>query len=258
MIELLSELSYLAMAALFFVAIIAGIVDTVAGGGGLITLPMLLFFNIPPATALGTNRLQATIGEFSAIVFFIRKKVLNLNFLLNGIIFTAIGAAIGTILAYSINEKTLAFILPILLLLVAIYSLLSHKILTDIGANKVLNSQNFLLLSGLIIGFYNGFFGPGTGSIWILAFVALLGTTASQATINAKPLNFIGNLVSLLVFLFFGKVGILIGIIMGLGQVLGAFIGSHLVINKGAKIIKPIFIIVVIFMAIKALYSYFA
>ncbi|SMN13251.1 Putative membrane protein YfcA [Bathymodiolus heckerae thiotrophic gill symbiont] len=79
-----------------------------------------------------------------------------------------------------------------------------------------------------------------------MAFVVLFGSTVSQATINAKPLNFIGNLVSLSVFLFLGKVAILIGIIMGLGQILGAFIGSHLVVNKGAKIIKPVFIIVVI------------
>lgn len=257
MIDILNELGYLAIISLFFVAIIAGIVDTVAGGGGLITLPMLLFFNIPAATALGTNRLQATIGEFSAIIFFIRKKVLNVNFLLNGIIFTAIGAVIGTVLVYLINENTLALILPILLLLIAVYSLLSHKVLVDVESCKLLNTKSFLVLSGLIIGFYNGFFGPGTGSIWILAFVVLLGSTVSQATINAKPLNFIGNLVSLLVFLFLGKVSILIGVIMGLGQILGAFIGSHLVINKGAKIIKPIFIIMVISIAIKELYNYF-
>lgn len=257
MIEALNEIGYLVIIALFFVAIIAGIVDTIAGGGGLITLPMLLFFNIPPATALGTNRLQATIGEFSAIVFFIRKKVLNFNFLLNGIVFTAIGAITGTILAYSINENTLTFILPILLLLIAVYSLFSHKVLVDIESHKLLSTKNFLVLSGLIIGFYNGFFGPGTGSIWILAFVVLLGSTVSQATINAKPLNFIGNFISLLVFLFLGKVSILIGVIMGFGQILGAFIGSHLVVNKGAKIIKPIFIAVVIFITIKELYNYF-
>ncbi|CAB5499240.1 hypothetical protein THERMOT_1000 [Bathymodiolus thermophilus thioautotrophic gill symbiont] len=257
MIEILNEMGYFAIATLFFVAIIAGIVDTIAGGGGLITLPMLLFFNIPPATALGTNRLQATIGELSAIMFFIRKKVLNFKFLLNGVVFTAIGAATGTMLAYSINEKTLAFALPVLLLLIAIYSLLSHKILIDVESRKLLSTKSFLVLSGLTIGFYNGFFGPGAGSIWILAFVVLLGSTVSQATINAKPLNFIGNLISLLIFLFLGKVSILIGVIMGLGQILGAFIGSHLVIKKGAKIIKPIFIIVVIFIAIKEIYHYF-
>lgn len=257
MIELLNDVGYFAITILFFVAIIAGIVDTIAGGGGLITLPMLLFFNMPPITALGTNRLQATIGEFSAIVFFIRKKVLNFDFLLNGIIFTTIGAIIGTVLAYSINEKTLTFILPLLLILITVYSLFSHKVLKDIESHQLLSTQKFLVLSGLIIGFYNGFFGPGTGSIWILAFIVLLGTTASQATINAKPLNFIGNLVSLLVFLFLGKVSILIGAIMGLGQILGAFIGSHLVINKGAKIIKPIFIIVVISIATKEFYNYF-
>jgi uncharacterized membrane protein YfcA len=257
MIELLNEFGYFVIVVLFVVAIVAGIVDTIAGGGGLITLPMLLFFNIPPATALGTNRLQATIGELSAIIFFIRKKALNFKFLLNGIVFTAIGAVAGTMLAYSINEKTLAFILPILLLLIAAYSLLSHKILTDAESHQLLSTKNFLILSGLIIGFYNGFFGPGTGSIWILAFVVLLGSSVSQASINAKPLNFIGNLVSLSVFLFLGKVAILIGIIMGLGQILGAFIGSHLVINKGAKIIKPIFIIVVILIAMKEFYNYF-
>lgn len=256
MIELLNDIGYFAISVLFFVAIIAGIVDTIAGGGGLITLPMLLFFNIPPVTALGTNRLQATIGEFSAIVFFIRKKALNFNFLRNGIIFTTIGAAIGTVLAYSINEKTLAFALPVLLLIMAVYSLFSHKVLKDVESHQLLSTQKFLVSSGLVIGFYNGFFGPGTGSIWILAFITLLGATASQATINAKPLNFIGNFVSLLVFLFLGKVSIIIGIIMGLGQILGAFIGSHLVINKGVKIIKPIFIIVVIAIAIKEFYNF--
>lgn len=174
MIETLSELGYFVLAVLFFVAIIAGIVDT--GGGGLITLPMLLFFNIPPVTALGTNRLQATIGELSAIIFFIRKKVLNLKFLLHGFIFTSIGAIAGTMQAYLMNEKTLEFILPILLLLIAVFSLFSHKLLVDVESHKLLSTKKFFVLSGLLISFYNGFFGPGTGSIWILAFVVLLVT----------------------------------------------------------------------------------
>ena len=108
----------------------------------------------------------------------------------------------------------------------------------------------FMILMGLLIGFYNGFFGPGTGSIWMIAFVILLGTTIQQASISAKPLNLAGNLVSLMVFVWLAQVDWILGILMGTGQIVGAMIGSYLVLEKGSQLIRPVFITVTLIMTV--------
>ena len=235
---------------LFGVAMVAGIIDTLAGGGGLITVPALLIAGVPPHMALGTNRLQACIGEFTAVARFTQKGVFEIQYLPRGILFTAIGAAIGTVLVSWLPKELLEKLLPVLMVVITLYSFYSKSFLRKHSVEGLIKAPLFMILMGLLIGFYNGFFGPGTGSIWMIAFVILLGTTIQQASISAKPLNLAGNLVSLMVFVWLAQVDWILGILMGTGQIVGAMIGSYLVLEKGSQLIRPVFITVALIMTV--------
>jgi uncharacterized protein len=238
---------------LFFVGLIAGFVDSIAGGGGLITVPSLLFAGIDPLVALGTNRMQSAMGELSATVNYARNKQLDLKHLPLGILFTVIGSCTGSYAVSIISKDSLEFLIPILMVCMTIYSIFSKRLRSKSNGEAKVSPTIFYIGCGLVIGFYNGFFGPGVGSIWIIAFVILLGFTVKFASINTKPLNLVGNLASLAFFFSIGAVNIGVGVAMGLGQICGAFAGSHIVMNKGDAIVRPMFIAVTSFMTLKLL-----
>ena len=120
---------------------------------------------------------------------------------------------------------------------------------------QVLSTYSFYTIFGLLLGFYDGFFGPGTGSFWALVFVVLLGLDLSRATAHTKITNFTSNAVSLAVFAFGGNVFYSVGILMGVGQILGAFWGSRLVILRGARLVRIILIIVIAVTVFKLVYD---
>lgn len=235
---------------LFCTAMVAGIIDTLAGGGGLLTVPALLIAGIPPHMALGTNRLQACIGEFTAAARFKQKGAFEVKYIATGALFTALGAVFGTIMVSWLPKELLEKLLPVLMVLITVYSIFSKSLRRKDAVQGLITAPVFMISMGILIGFYNGFFGPGTGSIWMLAFIILLGTTIQQASISTKPLNLIGNLVSLLVFIWLAQVNWILGALMGLGQVIGAVIGSHLVLEKGSQLIRPVFVTVTLAMTV--------
>lgn len=241
---------------LFFAAMIAGIVDAIAGGGGLITIPSLLLLGIPPVTALGTNRLQALIGELTACMTFVFYKSLPLKGLLLGLVMTAIGALLGTYSISLFSKESLEILLPIMMVIITFYAIFSKSLQRDGDIHPSISHSRFMVICGLSVGFYNGFFGPATGSIWILCFVILLGFSIKNASIATKPLNFMGNLVSFMFFVSLGAVDYTLGLVMGAGQIVGAAIGGRLVVFKGERIVRPIFIVVTLGMTIKLLYEY--
>ncbi|CUU85522.1 inner membrane protein YfcA [Campylobacter hyointestinalis subsp. hyointestinalis] len=159
---------------LFFVAFFSGFVDAVAGGGGLITVPALLSVGLPEHIALATNKLQSTFGSFTATVNFSLKGLIDYKELFAGIIFTFIGAVLGTAFVLVIDAKILSYLIPVFLVLIFVYTILSPKIGEEDRSAK-LSPKVFYIAFGLILGFYDGFFGPGTGSFWMFAMVALLG-----------------------------------------------------------------------------------
>lgn len=240
---------------LFAISIVAGIVDAIAGGGGLITIPSLLLFGVPPMVALGTNRLQAVIGELTTSVMFIVSKQLPTSGLALGIVCTAIGAFVGSHAVSLIDKETLALLLPFMMVAITIYAITSNRLKSTQASSAKLSTSKFMLGSGLLIGFYNGFFGPGTGSLWMMAFVILLGYTIKQATMVTKPLNLVGNIASLLLFIVLGQVDYTLGLIMGTGQIIGSVIGSKFVIAYGSKLVRPVFISVTVAMTAKLLYE---
>ncbi|MBB6479688.1 TSUP family transporter [Spirochaeta isovalerica] len=234
-------LTALIMAATGF---LAGFVDSIAGGGGIITVPVLLSLGLPPHLALGTNKFQASFGSVTSAWRYYRKGLFTLKETWLGVLFTFAGAAAGTILIQMIEADFLMKAIPLFLLAVFLYTLFSP----ELGANdRQVGMARYIFypVFGLLLGFYDGFFGPGTGSFWTIALVVLLGLNLKKATGTTKIMNFTSNIVSLAVFIMGGKVVFLAGLFMGSGQIAGAWTGSHLVIKHSTKFIRVFFLIVV-------------
>ena len=248
----MESLSIEIIAMLFTVAVFAGLIDTIAGGGGLITIPVLLSIGIPPISALATNKFQSVFGTFSASLYFIRKKFVNLSQIKWMILVSFIGSTIGSFTLLQIDPSILQKTIPILLIIIGFYFLLSKNV-GEVEKHKIVSILFFTAIVIFIIGFYDGFFGPGTGSFFTITFIFLLGLNISQATAQTKVLNFATNLGSLVFFLFFADIYFIVGLIMGVGQIIGATIGAKMVIKNGSKIIRPLIVIISFAMSLKLL-----
>lgn len=248
--------SFWSIPLLFLVGTVAGLVDSVAGGGGLITIPVLLGIGLPPQAALGTNKFQSSFGSLTATAYHVHKKNVELNSAWLGMFFTLVGAALGAWAVQQVDAQALGNIIPFMLAGILIYTFFVPKLGEEDLQPKIKRST-FYVVTGMCFGFYDGFFGPGVGSFWAIAFVALLGFNLSRATGYTKLMNFTSNIVSLVVFAIGGHVWIGSGIAMGMGQIVGARLGSGLVINKGAAFIRPVFVTVVILIIIKLFYDKF-
>lgn len=246
------ELSIELLLILFMTGMAAGFVDSIAGGGGLLTVPVLLWSGMPPALALGTNKLQGTIGTLTSSYHFYRKGHIPLKSALTSVITAFSGSALGTYAVRQFDADFLSTLLPLLLMLFAFYFLLSPRI-TDNDARQRMHRHVFALTAGLGIGFYDGFFGPGAGAFYVIAYVTLMGYGMIKATAHTKLLNFSSNISALLFFQVAGLVSWPVGLAMGLGQIAGSYTGSHLTIKHGVKLVKPMLIIVSIVMSIKLL-----
>jgi uncharacterized membrane protein YfcA len=239
---------------LFGVGLVAGFVDSIAGGGGLITLPVLLSLGGDPQYALGTNKLQATFGSASAAWHYSKAGAVDLTDCWRGCLITFIGAIIGTLGVRQIGPNTLKVIIPLLLIAVAVYSLRNPR-LGEKETKPRMERHRFDLIFGLALGFYDGFFGPGTGTFWTMAFVLAMGFNLTRATGYTKAMNFSSNVCSLLVFAIAGQVNYFAGTVMGAGQLIGARFGSKMVMTRGTNFIRPVFITVVLIITVKLLYD---
>lgn len=246
----------LTLVLLFGAAFVAGLVDSIAGGGGLITVPVLLGIGLPPQIALGTNKLQASFGSGSAMLHFVRAGTVKLGDCWSGIIWTAIGATLGVWGVQLLHATLLKQLIPWLLAAIAIYTLLSPRLGAE-DSHARMKPGPFYLLFGLAIGFYDGFFGPGTGSFWTMALMMLLGCSMLRATATTKVMNFTSNFVALIFFLSVGQVRFVEGFVMGVGQFLGARVGSKLVIKRGTAFIRPVFITMVLLLVGRLIYQNF-
>ncbi len=239
---------------LFGTGLAAGFVDSIAGGGGLITLPVLLSLGLGPKEALGTNKLQATFGSGSAAWHYARAGTVQLRDCTRGFVFSLVGAALGALAVQQLDPSFLKRAIPVLLLAVGIYVLLKPQLGSKDLRPKMPQTW-FDLAFGLGIGFYDGFFGPGTGTFWAMACMLALGHNMMRATGYTKVMNFASNLSALAFFLAGGKVLYAAGFTMALGQLLGARIGSKMVITRGTRFIRPIFLTVVLALTLKLLWE---
>lgn len=239
---------------LFLIAAFAGWVDTLAGGGGLITVPALILTGMPPSMAIATNKLQSSMGTLVASIYFVKHKFVVLNEMKAMIVLTFIGSILGSWLLLNIDSNKLILCLPFLLMAMGVYVLLSPSI-NDQDKKQTLSRLFFILLVCPCLGFYDGFFGPGTGSLMALALVSGLGYGLSKGTAQAKILNFTSNFSALIYFIFFGDIAWAIGGVMALGQLLGSSLGARMVMTQGAKLIKPLVVVVCFIMSINILFK---
>lgn len=250
----LEALSLDVLLILVAVAAVAGLVDSIAGGGGLLALPALLWAGLPPVAALATNKLQGTFGTATASYNFFRRGEIDLKRLRIPILMTFVGSASGTLAVQQFGSAVLERIVPTLLIGFALYFLFSPRI-GDQDAHHRISHAVFGLLIGFSVGFYDGFFGPGTGSFFAAAFVLLLGYNLRRATAGTKVLNFTSNIASLIFFAFAGEVIWQVGLPMGLAQAAGAWVGSHLVIRHGTRLVRPLLVTVSLAISLKLLLS---
>lgn len=242
------------------VGFLAGLIDAIAGGGGMLTVPTLLTAGLPPHIALGTNKLAATFGSFTASLTFYRKKLFNITFWRTAIIFTAIGATSGTFIVKYLSVEFLDKALPILIISTAIYTLFAKStVYKEQGLPEQTNNlQTKQAIQGTILGFYDGVAGPGTGAFWTASSSALYKINILLSSGLARSTNFVSNFCSLLTFIYLGYVNVLLGVAMGVFIMLGAWVGAHWAIKFGNRFIRPVFITVVILMSFNLAYQAWA
>lgn len=237
----LSELATDLALVLILAAFCAGVVDSIAGGGGLITVPALLLAGLAPVEALATNKLQGSFGSGSAMLAYARAGQVRLRDQgrLAGVSFLA--AAAGSGVALAAPPEALRAVLPVVLAGVALFFLLKR----DLGdADRTVRMRPALFGATVVpaVAFYDGLLGPGTGSFFMLGFVLLAGLGLLRATAQTKTLNFASNLGALAVFAAAGGVWWGLGLAMALGQAAGAQLGAGLAVRLGARVIRPLLV----------------
>ncbi len=233
-------------------AFIAGFVDSIAGGGGLIALPALLIAGFDPVSALATNKLQGSFGTASATFTFWKSGRLNPRQHLATIAMVFIAACLGVAAVGFAPKQLLIALLPPLLIAIALYFAFSPSF-TNQSSSPRWPARAFTFFLAPLLGFYDGIFGPGTGSFFMLVLVTLFGLGAVEATGRTKLFNFTSNVAALLIFATGGKILWAIGLMMGVAQFIGAQLGAKLAIKNGAKIIRPLLVVVCCAMATKLL-----
>jgi uncharacterized membrane protein YfcA len=235
----------------------AGFIDSIAGGGGLISLPAYISIGVPPHFALGTNKLSSTCGTSFAVFRFFRHGSIDPRVALFSAAGALVGSPLGAALALVVDEGVIKALLIVLLPVVAFFVLFKKDFgLEDRSGG--LSSLRIALLSaavGLSIGMYDGFFGPGTGTFLILAFTGLLGLSLVKASGNAKVVNLSSNVGALVTFLLNGRVFVVLGLVAAVFNIAGNWIGSGLAIKRGAKVIRPVFVVSVSLLLAKILWD---
>lgn len=249
---MIDQIDLALLLALFAVGTIAGFVDAVAGGGGLIVVPTLLATGMAPVSVLATNKFQGAVGTAVATLTYAQKGLIDFRSLAMAILLTFIGSATGSWLVRQIDAEALRAFVPIALILIALYFMFAPKLGDEDRVERL--PKILIPIMGFMIGFYDGVFGPGTGSFFTIGFVALFGFGLTRATANTKALNLTSNLASLAIFIPAGLVVWPIALTMAAGQVLGGYLGAAAGIRHGAKFIKPLVVIVSVAMALKLIF----
>ena len=234
----------------------AGFVDSIVGGGGLISVPAMLLTNLPPSMVLGSNKLSSIFGAGSASITFLRNHMVDFSLVRKLLPFTFIGSMIGTLAVVSLPPLYVKPIIIVLLVCVTLFVVFKKDWGEINRTSAVAGKALYICMAfALVIGVYDGFIGPGTGTFLIMGFI-FTGFDFLHASANAKILNFTSNLASLIVFFYLGHVNIKYGLATGVGQIIGAYLGSHLAIAKGSSLVRVVFLSVTTVMLLKLVYDY--
>ncbi|MGL4730302.1 MAG: TSUP family transporter [Clostridium sp.] len=246
---------------LFFLAtagFCAAFIDAIAGGGGLISMPAYLLAGVPPHLSLGTNKFSASMGSLTSSYNFCKSGLVNFKLIKTLAPFTFIGAILGVKTVLLLDESFLNVLVLVLILAIGLYSIFSKNIGAEDNFTG-LNKKNIILgiFFAFSLGFYDGFFGPGTGSFLVFGLIKIYNFDFLHSTANTKCLNFISNITALITFALNDSIDYKIGFVVAIFMVIGAKLGTKVAISKGSKIIKPIFITMSLAVATKMLFSMF-
>ena len=240
--------------ALICAAFVSGFVDAIAGGGGLIVVPVLLLTGMSPVQVLATSKLQALFGSGSATLHYARKGLVDLKTQWKAALICALTSLCGAMLVAWLPRAVLEAALPLILLLVALYFGFAPR-LSDDDKTARIQPWTYLMFVAPIIAFYDGIFGPGAGTFYMLGFVLLAGYGMTRATAHTKLLNFASNVGAFACFAGLGVVNWKLGLMMGVAQFIGARLGAGTAIKGGAKVIRPLIVLTSIALATKILLS---
>ncbi len=235
---------------LAIVAFVAGFIDAIAGGGGLLTTPALLTAGLPPHLVLGTNKLSSTFGSATASVTFIRRKLFHPKEWWPAIVFTLVGSLLGAVAAHYMPSEWLNKMLPVIVFACGLYLLFGGTPKGPVDSHAVIK-QKRQIPQGLALGFYDGVAGPGTGAFWTVTSMLMYPIDLVRASGVARTMNFVSNAAALAVFIINGSVDWVIGLSMGVCLMVGAFFGARSAISGGAKFIRPVFITVVLGLTVR-------
>lgn len=250
MLEISLDLILLLLAATFA----AGFVDAIAGGGGLITLPVLMLAGLSPAQALATNKVQGAFGAATAAASYAASGLVDLRSQWRSALLAGLAGTAGAVLISNIPTEGLRIVLPVILIGIAIFFALKPG-LNDLDRMQRLTPAVFALTAVPLIGFYDGLVGPGAGSFYMIAFVTLAGYGVLKATAHTKLLNFASNIGGLAAFALVGQPMWLLGLAMGAVQILGAVLGSRLAARTGARLIKPLLVVTSTALALRLIWQ---
>lgn len=239
------------IAFLMATAFLAGAIDAVAGGGGLITIPALLAAGIPPVAAIGTNKLQSSFGTAGAVLAFARNGHIDFRRFAGPAFAAFVGSAAGAFILTKVSSAFLAGLLPILLVAMALYFLLAPRMGDEDRHSRF--GPRLLGAAAFLIGCYDGFFGPGTGSFFTTALVALFGLGLLRAVAHTKLLNLASNLAGLFVLIAGGHVLWLLGGAMALASIAGGQLGAAAAMRFGARAARPLLVVVSLALTAKLL-----
>lgn len=239
---------------LVLAAIAAGFVDSIAGGGGLITVPVLMMAGLPPDQALATNKVQGSVGAATAALAYARSGLVDLRRQLRTAALAFAAGLAGALLVTALPAQALRVMLPVVLIGIALFFAFKPG-LNDLDRAARLSPGVFALTVVPAIGFYDGLIGPGAGAFYMLAFVALAGFGILKATAHTKLLNFASNLGGLTAFALTGHPLWAAGLLMGAGQMLGAWLGARLAMRIGARVIRPLLVVTSTALALRLLWQ---
>lgn len=236
---------------------LAGLVDSIGGGGGLISLPAYLFAGLPVHMAIATNKLSSACGTTLSTARFIRKGLVNFRLAVPSVIAAVLGSSLGANLSLRVSEDVMKYVL-FAVLPAAAFVVLNRHLFKDSGRHATVADRRTLLVclvSAFVIGMYDGFYGPGTGTFLIIAFTVFARMTVGSANAQAKVINLTTNVTSLAVFLLNGQVLFPLGLAAAACNMAGNWVGSGLALSRGTKIVRPVILIVLALLLAKILFG---
>lgn len=234
---------------------LAGFVDAIAGGGGLISLPAYLIAGVPAHMALGTNKMSSMMGTAIATGRFAKNGYIQFKKVVWFIVAALIGSSIGSNLTLLVSDKILQYLMIVILPIVAFYVMRNKKMGDDSLAGTLPERKSFLiaLALALIIGIYDGFYGPGTGTFLLLVLTGAARYTMKEAAGTTKAINLSSNVAAFVTFVIHGKIIYTLGLAAAICSILGNYIGSGLVMGNGQKIVRPLILVVLAILFVKIL-----